>query len=330
LGVNLNAYLGLDARISDSFRTHSSISFKVPDENNTNADFYLQDFYIDYNVLNRVFFRVGKFSHNWGSSPNFLAANLLSRLPVGNTGGDSYILKMDVPIGIGGLQFLALTRPGFITGTTPGFNEIGFGGKYNLAFTWVDIDMGAFYHEEMPLRGSASIKTTVKDTEVYLEAMGAILHETWDGFSYSLNFGVAQSFFEDIFKVNAEIFWNGEDDAYYFNPRTELVAEKASPFVPGLNLAFNLSFKPGWIWNLRFALTSRWVVPRDEAPFSAYVLPGLIFSPFSHIDVSLGFPVALGSREGAYYRNNADVNSRPFGVALLINLKGDYHVDYYK
>jgi hypothetical protein len=321
LGVNLYSYLGMDLRISESFRAHSSLAFMVPEK----TGLYLMDLYLDYQAFNRFFFRVGKFTQNWGISPNFPMANLLSRIPENNSGGDSYILKIDIPIGIGGFQALTLTRPGFMQGSTPEFKELGYGGKYNLAFTWVDIDAGFFYHDAMPLRGFVSVKTTVKDTELYFETMGAIQQKTWDGFSFSANLGLVQGFFNDRFSVNGELFWNGEDDAFYFNPKTELEDAASSPFFPGLNAALNMVFKPGWKGNLRFALAARWVLDTN----SAYILPGLSFGPLPHIDVSLGFPIALGGREGRYYRNNPDRNNRPFGIALLINLSGSYNRSFF-
>jgi hypothetical protein len=330
LGLSLASQITTDVRISDTFRVHSSLSFSIP----TSPSLALSEFFLDYHIRSRLFFRVGKFNHSWGISPNFSAANLLARVPKGK-GGDPYILKMDIPIGIGGLEFLALTRPGFMQGATPGFREIGYGAKYNLAFTWADIDLGAFYHQEMPLRASASVKTTIVDTELYVETMGAVRHETWDGFTISANLGFAQSFFDDLISVNGELFWNGEEDVYYFKPKTELQEEQTSPFIPGLNAAWNLVFRPRWIWNLRFALVGRWALDTN----SAYILPGLSIAPLPHVEVSLGFPIALGSREGRYYSKeyaaaaklpfagNADTNGRPFALALLITLKGSHHLD---
>jgi hypothetical protein len=155
--------------------------------------------------------------------------------------------------------------------------------------------------------------------------MGAVQHKTWDNVSFSADFGLVQSFFNDRLSVNGELFWNGEDDAFYFNPQTELEDAVSSPFFPGLNAALNLVFKPGWIWNLRFALAGRWVLDTN----SAYILPGLSLDPLPHVNVSLGFPIALGGREGHYYRNNRDRNNRPFGIALLVNLSGGYHRSFF-
>ncbi|MDR2135058.1 MAG: hypothetical protein LBO76_00410, partial [Treponema sp.] len=156
LGISLTSSVSADVRISDTFRAHSSLSFAVPGS----SVLSLSEFFIDYQIRSLVYIRVGKFNQNWGISSNFSAANLLSRVPQGK-GGDPYIIKMNIPIGIGGLEYLALTRTGFMQGATPAFSEIGYGAKYNLAFTWADIDLGAFYHKEMPLRASASVKTTL-------------------------------------------------------------------------------------------------------------------------------------------------------------------------
>jgi hypothetical protein len=333
LGIGLTSYVNMDVRISDTFRTHSSLLFAVPGS----SALSLSEFFIDYQIRSRVYFRVGKFSHNWGISPNFSAANLLSRVPQGK-GGDPYIMKINIPIGIGGLELLALTRTGFMQGATPAFSEIGYGAKYNLAFTWADIDLGAFYYAEMPLRASASVKTTLADTELYVEAVGAVRHEVWDGFTGSANMGFARSFFDGLVSMNGELFWNGEEDVYYFSPKTELTEAQTPPFIPGLNAAWNLVFRPGWVWNLRFAMTGRWALETN----TAYILPGLSFAPLPHLDVSLGFPIALGGRGGRYYSKdhaaaanlpfagNADTangRGRPFALALLITLKGGYHID---
>jgi hypothetical protein len=318
IGANLYSYLGMDVQVSDVFRARGSLALTAPGGSAIAVD----ELFLDYRLLERVFFRVGKFGQSWGISRAFPIANLPGRVPA-RQGGDPYIFKADVPIGVGGLQLLALTRSGFMRGSTPGFDELGYGGKYNLAFTWADIDLGVFYYAEMPLRGSVSVKATIKNTELYAEAVGAVEHKTWDGFHVSASLGAARSFAGGLFVANGEILWNGEDGAFYFVPKTELKDAENSPFIPGLNLALNLAFRPGWRGNLRFALGSRWALDTD----TAYLIPGLSFSPFRHVDVSLGFPLALGGRDGRYYRDNADRNGRPVGVALLVNLHGSYRLD---
>jgi hypothetical protein len=315
-GINLNSALGFDVQISPVLRAKSSLALSLPG----NGVPTWRELFLDYSIAGSVFFRFGKFGLNWGISRVFPSANLLSRIPKDNKGGDPYLFKADIPIGIGGLQFVALTRPGFMAGTTPGLRETGYGVKYNLAFTWADIDVGTFFHAAMPLRGFAAAKTTIGNTELYLESMAAIRHEYWDGLSVSGNLGVVQTLLNGALTVQGEIFWNGEEDAVWFKPETDIEEEAASPFIPGLNAAFNLAVKPGWPWGARLFLRGLWAWKNN----TCHITPGLSASPLEHMTISLAFPLALGSREGHYYTNNADTQNRPFSAVFLITLGGSY------
>jgi hypothetical protein len=321
LGAKLNAYLGLDVRLSDSFRAKSTLAFSVP-----GSGLSLSEFFLDYSVARRLFFRAGAFALSWGLSPNFPAADLLSRLPPGNSGGDPYILKLDVPFGVGGFQFVALTRAGFMHGPTPGFGEIGYGAKYNLALPAADIDLGFFYHREMPLRAFAALKSTVKDTELYLEAAGAVRHDSWSDAALSGTVGFFRSFFGGSLSLNGELFWNGESGAAWYKPKTDIEDAEAPAFIPGLNAAFNVGFAPGLPANLRFFLRALWAWEHN----TFHLTPGLSASPLPHLSIAFAFPVALGARDGHYYRNNPDTANRPFSVALLLTLSGSFRFAHYK
>jgi hypothetical protein len=287
--------------------------------------FTVKEVFVDYNFSDRVFFRGGKFIQNWGISPNYPYANLLARLPPNNAGGDPYIVKIDVPIGIGGVELLALTRPGFMANPAlPAFEEIGYGGKYNLAHRGVDLDVGVFYHEKMSLRNFISVKSTIMDTEVYAEALISARHKPWGAVRGAGSIGIAREFFSEKLAIGGEYFYNGEKDAVYFVPETDLEEAETSPFVYGHNMAINIRYRTGIVGDLKFAAQCLYSIDENSARF----VPGLSFVPFPHVNVSLGVPMALGSREGAYYRRNADKNNRPFGIILLVSISGDYRFTY--
>jgi hypothetical protein len=321
LGAGINAALGLDFQISEHLRVKNLFTFVFPD-----LPFTVKEIFIDYNLADRMFFRGGKFTQNWGLSSNYPYANLLARLPPDNTGGDPYIVKADVPIGIGGVELLALTRPGFMAPnkTIPSFDEIGFGGKYNLARQWVDLDVGVFYHEEMPLRNFVSIKSTVMDTEIYAEALVSVRHKPWGTVQGSGSIGFLREFFSGKLALNGEYFYNGEKDAWYFNPETNLEEEETSPFIKGNNMAINVLYRTGVFRDMRLMVQCFYSFDEN----SAMVVPGLSFAPFPHVNVSLGIPMVLGSRDGTYYRYNADKTNRPFSIVLLVGVSGDYRFTY--
>ena len=319
-GVRMKTNFGLDAQISEVFRVKTSINFQIPD-----FSFNLGDFFFDYTMFDKVFFRGGKYGLSWGISPNFGFTNLLSRVPKDSDPGPSFIFKADVPIGVGGIQALALTRAKLIEGAEVTRRDIGFGGKCNFALRWVDLDIGAFYQEEMPVRAFFSIKTTIGKTELYNEWLAVFDKNQPNEVNGAANLGFIQNFFNDKLIVNGELFLNAEGDTYWYRPETSLQEAGTSSFIEGLNLTLNLMYRFGGIGNPRLFLQTRYA-PLQE---SALLIPGFILSPWSNIELYLALPMGLGSRDGYYYSHTANLNNRPFSVVFLLTLKGSVQAGYY-
>ncbi|MDR1239302.1 MAG: hypothetical protein LBK27_04240 [Treponema sp.] len=319
-GAGISSALGLDFQISERLRVKNLFTFALPD-----LAFTVKEVFVDYNLLDRVFLRGGKFTQRWGVSPNYPNADLLSRLPPNNSGGDPYTVKADVPIGAGGLELLAMTRPGFFgNAALPEVAGIGFGGKYNLAYPWADIEAGIFYHWEMPLRNFLSVKSAVLNTDLYAEGMVSVCHNPWGTVQGAGAAGFVRNFFSGKLIVNGEYSYNGEEDARYFIAETKLEAAEVSSFAYGHNVAVNVLYRTGFFWDLRIMVQCLYSITEN----SARLVPGLSMAPFPHIGISLGVPMALGSRDGVYYRRNADRNNRPFSMVLLVSISGDYRSGY--
>ena len=323
--IKLRSTLGMDAQISEFFRVKSVVFFEIPI-----FSFSLGDFFFDYNIFNVVFFRGGKYNHSWGISPNFGFTNLLSRVPKNSSAGDSFILKADVPAGIGGFQVLALTRADLMTSAPLLTKEdFAYGGKYNLALRWADLDMGIFYQEGMALRTFLSVKTTVLKTELYSEGLIAIdVHEP-SNVSGAVNIGFARDFFGDRFNVNGEIFYNAEKDVYWYRPESNIREAGTSPFIEGINGALNLQYRFGGKADPRI-FTQVLYAPMEN---SARLIPGFRISPWSHLEIYLALPMALGGRDGYYYNNTPTVdtlnNPIPFCLMLIFSLSGSIQAGYY-
>jgi len=316
--IKLKSSLTADAQIDDSLRIKTVLSFEIP-------DFYIKlgDFFFDYNINDKVFFRGGKYSHSWGLNSNFTFTNLLSRVPDESYDGDSFIFKADIPTGIGGFQFLTLTRAKIMDSnfSSPKLKDFAFGGKYNLAFKWADFDTGLYYQENMPLRAFLSIKTTLWKTELYSEGLIAININQFD-VSGAVSIGFTKELLNNKFIINGEVFYNAEKDSYVYTPETYIKDANVTQFKEALNLALNLGFKFGGKANLSFFTQIRY------APFedSMQLIPGFKINPLSHIEVYLTVPMTLGSKEGYYYQNTyitGDENKPiPFCVILLVKLSG--------
>ncbi|MDR1930628.1 MAG: hypothetical protein LBQ44_08375 [Treponema sp.] len=323
-GVAMEGDLGLDLTISRELQVKTVFVFSFP-----GFAFTVNQFFLNYNFSDRLFFRIGKFVQNWGYSPNYPFTNLPIRVPASKD-GDSYIARIEIPVGIGGLQLLSMTRDGYLAKTDQvGIKELAFGAKYNLAFPWADIDLGGYYFEEMPLRFFYSVKTTITglfDTEVYTEGMFAVNHQSWDHPEFSLNAGFINSFFQNKLAVNGEVYYNGETNAYWYEEKNIYNEPETNTLVGGFNFALNITYKPGW---KGFNLFTRARYNLEQN--SLQLIPGIRIVPLSHITVTMAVPMALGSRDGYYYTESgsADKYGRPFSILLGVSINGSFNFEKY-
>jgi hypothetical protein len=325
--IKMRGSFGIDAQISESFRVKSEFFFVIPV-----FAFTLGDFFFDYNIHDAVFVRGGKYNLSWGISPNYDFTNLLSRVPKDGNAGDSFIFKADVPIGNGGLQILSMTRYNLMDSSEmPQLEDFGFGGKYNLALRHVDLNAGIFYQEGMVMRGFISAKTTLWNTELYSEGLVAIdVHEP-SNVSGAGNVGFGRDFFNGKFSVNGELFYNAEKDTYRYYPETNIREAGTSPFIEGFNIALNLIYKPWEKGNPRFVLGTLYTPAQN----SAQLIPGFRLSPLNNLEINFAVPMALGEKDGYYYKNTAIMATQnenkplPFAVVFMVTLSGGVQFAHY-
>ncbi|MDR1839080.1 MAG: hypothetical protein LBQ93_05785 [Treponema sp.] len=334
--VRMSTSFGLDAQISEIFGVKAVFYFIIPyTSDDDNFRFLLGDFFFDYNFLNTIYFRGGKYSLKWGISPNYDFTNLLARIPKNVPANDSIIFKADIPAGVGGLQFLALTRANLTGGDKVSKENIGLGGKFNLALRKLDMDTGVFYHYGMPFRGFISLKTTFINTEVYSEGLVAFTsrrdneNNEPSSISGAVNFGIVRDFFKNKLSVNGEFFYNNEGNSFMYSTRTDFEDPKVSPFISGLNIAFNILYRFQGKGNPRFFIQSRYAIQEE----SIQLTPGIRINPWSHIELYFAVPMTFGNKDGYYYKNPAiidkDGNKRRFAAVLLLNLSGDLRYTHY-
>ncbi|MCL2374882.1 MAG: hypothetical protein FWC65_06540 [Treponema sp.] len=317
LAGDMRARFDIDTQISEFLRVRSALFFTFPD-----LDIELREFFFDYSLFHRVFFRGGRFRQSWGLSPNFAFTNLPARIPSPDHTGEPFILRADIPVGIGGFQFLALTRENFFDEDIQR-RDIGYGGKFNLALRRADIDVGAFFMEQMPFRSFLSIKTTIGQTELYNEWMGVIDVNDSNNIGGAVNIGFARDFFRNRLTVNGEVFFNTEQDTYWYRPETNITEAEPVPFNHGFNLALNLIYRFRGRGDPRLFLQALYA-PGEN---SGQLIPGFRLTPWEHLELYLAVPMAIGVSTGHYYHNPPDPRgSRPFAVVMLVTLRGGIRV----
>jgi len=322
--ITMISSFSLDAQISEDFRVINNISYQIP-----GTGFVMGDFFFDYKLYDTVFFRGGKYNMSWGISPNYGFTNLLIRVPKDAPNGDSYIFKADVPVGNGGFQALTMTRVNLADSIVlPKMSDFGYGGKYNFAHRFIDLNIGFFTQEKMPYRGFLSIKTTIKKLELYNEWVAAIDRETNDT-EVSFNVGFALTFFDNKLDINGEFYYNGEKDAYWYQHKTEIKDAASYSFINGTNIALNIQYKPWSKGNPRLFLQTRYI-PWEN---SAQLIPGFILTPWKHVDFCISAPMGIGNRDGYYYNNTVNTNDEnkplPFAVIFSVRVSGGVSFGHY-
>ena len=319
LGIEMGSSLSINAQITESFRVISVFTYQIP-----GFSFSLGDFFFDYNFYNKVFLRAGKYEQSWGISPNFKFTNLLSRIATKidenfePAVGPSYIAKFDIPIGVGGLQLLSLTRFNIAGGESPPKEYFGYGGKYNFAFPWADFNIGLYYQEFMATRGIFSVKTVLFDFDIYNEWLFTYNNHTSGSVNISFNIGLSRAFFNNKLEINTEYYYNGEGISLYFVPQSEFRVDDTSPFIKGDNIAFNLLYRLDGKINPRVFLK---LLYGDE---SYSLVSGIRVNPFSNMEIYFAIPVVFGSKDSHYYKNSFNVlnQHRPFSIVLYVSFSG--------
>lgn len=335
--AKMESSIALDFQVSDVFRVRQAFSVAIP-----NLALSIPEFFFDYNLFNLVFFRAGKYVINWGISPNFPFANLPSRIPSipddGNTpgtnenySGDVYLIRADIPVGIGGFQLAAMTRSSaldnFLNNNEEIKTDLGrvgkifFGLKYNVAIPIVDIDTGFVYNSKLDSKAFLALKTTLFDEmELYAEGLLSYNFDSFDNFAGAVSVGIMQDFFDDQLSVNAELYYNGEKNASYIPNKSFLGGTDPVAFIQGFNTALNIRYKPFWLKKTEFLL--KYLHGFDEN--TVQLVPGFRLTPLSNVNLYVAVPMSLGDKDGYYYINNVDEKNRPFSVIVMLTFGGSY------
>ena len=340
----------IDSQINPNLRFRSRVFFEIP-----NFRFSFGDMWFDYNFHDRVFVRGGIFNMTWGISRNFHFANLLAYIPPdlpqqGATinrpavtaveartfNRDPFIFRADIPFGIGGLQLLALTRAPLTeniqaTGITRDY--IAYGGRYSVVFRGVDLTMGMFNQDGMPLRTFVSASTGFWETDWYTEGVLAI-SDARPRLSSAMNIGFTRVIdLDGSLAINGELFINGLEETRFRQPGTALMeGGYITNFIRGLNTAININYRfPDRGRNPQ--LTLQW----RHAPFenTGRFVPSFRVNPWPNIVLDFAMPMALGSRHGYYYQHTVrmdtidpDRRNIPFSLIMLVTISGNVRLDH--
>ncbi|MBN2444211.1 MAG: hypothetical protein JXJ04_22800 [Spirochaetales bacterium] len=310
----------LNFQISKEFRVLQKYTMNFPE-----FDTKVTEFFCDYIILDSLFLRIGRQKLTWGISRNFPFTNLMARIPDNInpdlTDPDSYSVKMNIPIGIGGLEALVFTREAFFPDADlPAMEDMGYGTNLNIATHLIDINLGTYYHEALHYRSYGSLSFTLFDKlEVYAEGLVAVdtgfdenaeADLSGNPVDGSFNLGFYLDFFSGNLEINGEYFFNGEE--------SECEVKGAGyPLFYGHNIAANISLK---VFHKKLRLFSQYKCNINEE--SHVLIPGMTIDILPHFSLLFTIPVILGSPDGGYYTENPDTEHRAISFVFALLLSG--------
>lgn len=238
LGINLRGTVYLNARPSKDLRVYMKVKTSYPftsgsdvlasaeyvednpltgDEDETgvattsttvlspNLDIF--EFYSDVNWNQRLFFRFGKQTVNWGVGYFWSPGDFISLVPIDPDDPEAeregpVAIKASLPFGLNMLDAYLIGDE-----TVREFSELGVAGKASLYLAPVEVELGAGYQKDRPFRIMSTVRLPLRDLTIFGEGR--------------LSFGRQGSKVSDPGDLDAqpvpELPVFEEDDATYFS-----------------------------------------------------------------------------------------------------------------
>jgi hypothetical protein len=165
LGIDLGGSVYINARPSSDLRIFLKAKTAYPFEDNSE----IFEFYSDVNWDEKVFFRFGKQTVNWGVGYFYSPADFISLVPIDIDDPEAeregpVAIKVSVPVGLN--EFDA-----YIIGdeTVRKLEELGVAGRATFFIAPVEFALGAGYQQDRPLRLMTTVRFPWRDWNFFAE-----------------------------------------------------------------------------------------------------------------------------------------------------------------
>ncbi len=323
--TRLGADLFFDARPDESFRVFGKIKaaydpVKAPED----WDLSIFELFSDFNIKDRIFFRVGKQTIRWGVGYFFSPADVFSLVLIdpedpGAEREGPVSLKGQLPFGVHNL-YLYLLAPPISEDEIPQADEIAVAPKLELVLWNYELGLGGFYQKDRSPRAMLTLTGPIWDIDFFGEAV--------------LSYGSERTFVRDdplpykTYRKEDELFFSGTAGLSYMNPDWHLslfgqyfyngegyqdssllatagLAVTSGDLSPANLIYFGrhyLSLSLGWsdIGESGVGLSVLWLANLSDS--SGYLLSGISWQLFDFINLSTSLRLNYGDQDsGAEY-----------------------------
>ena len=270
-GAVAEARLSFMARPSPIFNMGGSLYTEIDYKNGIPdwTDIIVDELYADYILLDKIFFRMGKFPMKWGNGRLFTPGDLMALSERGLS------FRANFPTVMNGLTLVALANRYYMESPDAGFSipeDLVSAALLEKVFGNVLLSLGGRFQDRDGLKTLASVKTVAFRTDVFTDFI--LCYDNDD----NIDFQAVTGFFREWEKLMIY----GE---YFFNGLTDGNKDHNVGLAMGYKKIFSSPVDVGIEWRHAFI---------DN---SGRVFPGISFSPWQHIRMNFGIPILYGDEE---------------------------------
>lgn len=335
LSVDVGASIFLDARPVDDFRFFLKVNAFYPftkDSSNLLSDsrtggVEIIELFSDFNISNKLFFRTGKQTINWGVGYFFSPADVINLTTINPEDPEEdregpVAVRLHMPIGINNLYFYVIAdeidKP----------EDLSFAPKFEFVIRQTEIGIGGIYKNNYSPKGMITINTFISDIQLFGEAVlsygsDKTFIETSDDFinyplgvktytdEESLFFSGTIGFNYTISEINlsfiGQYFYNGEGydgENLWHDYFPSILALKESGEINTNDLLYRgRHYGAGTIYyrdmfGSDFSLSLFWI--SNLSDFSGRIKPSIIWTPVKYTKISIAVPVYYGDEYDEY------------------------------
>lgn len=348
--INLGTSLFFDARPDDTIRVLGKVEITYPftssvdEPRNFDDVFHVTELFSDFNIDDKIFFRAGKSTINWGVGYYFSPADLLNLSQIDPENPDDELegpvsVKMNIPSGSNNF-YLYIISPEGITSAS----ELAVAPKAEFVVENSEIGIGAYYQKDHAPAAMATLTSAVGDVSVFSEGVVSygsdktfvtqdLTTVTYDDrFFFKGTAGFIYSWSDDLsnfsFNFSEQYFYNGEgysadDQDFVTTYRPGILAGiMNSTGIVSMSDILNSGRHYGagtfsWDEILQSDFTFRIFWLGNLSDGSGLLKPSLSYTGFNDIDLSLSVPYSYGEI-GDEYTPSGD----SLGVTITFSFGG--------
>lgn len=303
LAYELGSGLSLDYRPDPTFHWSGSVGASIAAGSYDWSGIKINSMYIDYTLLDTVFFTIGKFGMGWGVGRIYNVNDLV------NAAINGLSIKSFMPLGPVGWTAVILAQSSFFNvPASPSYQELAYATQLEVGLGPVNIGLSGYYKHFSSPKLDLYVKSVLYGVDLFTEA--------------KLNLPVAKdptAQAEDpTAQVMAGFFWEGLEPKLKVQGEYLFDSSTAQGTDHSLGVGVSFAAIPG----TGIRVSAKWTHAFFD--YSGQVVLGVEADPLPHIHVALGIPFSYGEKNSRWVAATRKEYNKVLALGLKIDISAGF------